>query len=80
MLITPELTLVHARLEEVLGQAEWLRLIFTSLLADQSSQLFLQQVTNDGEGIHGHLLVGNIGVLNVAAARKVVEVIARLNG
>lgn len=73
-------TLVHARFEKVLGQTEGLSFIFTSLLANQGAQLFLQQVPDDGESIDRHLLVGNVCVLDKVSTGKVVKIIAGFYG
>lgn len=74
------LTLVHARLEEVLHEAEGLPVLWTDRLFDDGTQLFLQLVIDNAEAVYRRLLVRNQRILHELAACELVEIVARLYG
>lgn len=55
----------------------WIR--FGTFFGHNVLKLFLKFVGNDGEGIDGHLVIWDIGLLNVSATGKTIEIITRFN-
>jgi len=74
------LTLVHARFEEVLHEAEGLPVLWTDWLFYDGTQLLLQLVIDNAEAVYRRLLVRNQRVLHELAACELVEIVARLYG
>lgn len=74
------LTFVHARLEEVLHEAEGLRVLWTDRLLYDGTQLLLQLVIHNAEAVDRRLLVRNQSILQELAACELVEIVAWLNG
>lgn len=74
-----DFTLVHAGLVEALDQLVGPRLVFSGGRLDGDAQLLLQFVVDDIEAIDGSLVVRDQRLLDEGAARKVVEVVARIH-
>ena len=74
------LTLVHARLEEFLHEAERLPVLWTDRLFYDGTQLLLQLVIHYAEAVYRRLLVRNQRILHELAASELVEIVAWLYG
>ena len=74
------LTLVHARLEEVLHEAEGLPVLQTNRLFYDGTQLLLQLIIHNAEAVYRRLLVRNHCILYELPACELVEIVTWLYG